>query len=244
MFADGIADNRSLMGRTGGSGSTATHDARLANVIAYTSPAINGMTVAAAYIAGAELASGAANVKGDAYSLAGMYAQGPITASLSYQEIKVGAANTGTRGTVYGLAANDKAKAWKVGGSYTMDAFLVSAVYEKTNGSLASGAADTLAQKNWYVAGKYNINAADAVKLAYTKAGTVGANSTANSDAKQISVGVDHAMSKRTTVYALYTKLSNSAAANYTLATTSTAVVAAGTDADPSAISIGMKHSF
>jgi len=59
-------------------------------------------------------------------------------------------------------------------------------------------------------------------------------------------VGYDHSLSKRTTVYALYTKLSNKSAATYRLSSqsTSAAGTAAVADADPSAWSIGMKHAF
>ena len=265
VFADTIADNRSLMGMSGGGIPVApgclaigavtgipncfNHDQRVDNALAYISPAMSGFTIAVGYVPGAELATNSTQVKGSAVSMAALYNAGPINASLSYQTVSVGSPGTGTMGGT-AFAANDSAKAWKLGGGYTMDAFQVNLVYEKTNSNIALTGIDVAAQTNWYLAGKFNVSASDAVKLAYTKAGTnpqaAGAAIVPNSGAKQISLGYDHNMSKRTTLYALYTKLSNDSAAFYGLATavTTGGVNAVGAGASPSAWSLGMKHTF
>lgn len=243
VFADSIADNRGLMGSTaGGGGFTGVHDARVTDVAAYISPAINGFTGVAAYVIGAETASTAGQTKGKALSFAGLYGNGPINASLAYQAVDYGSAGTSTGQTLFtALGANDKSKAWKLGGGYTLDAFTVNAIYEKTTNTITGASAG--GQNNWYLAGKFNVNANDAVKLAYTKAGNVQA--TTNSGAKQWALGYDHNMSKRTTLYALYTKLDNDSGASYGLTTVSTGGQAAGAvGADSSAWSLGMKHSF
>jgi len=256
LFADTIADNRSLMGMTGGG--AASHDARLGNVLAYISPAMSGFTAAVAYVAGAEAAALSTNVKGSAWSLAGMYNAGPINGSLSYQVIDVGTAGTGTMSAgpfgggllPVAMAGNDKVKAWKLGGGYTMDQFAINAAYERTTSTVAVAAGDALAQNNWYLAGKFNVSASDAVKLAYTHAGqnpqAAGTANVVNSEANQVSVGYDHNLSKRTTVYALYTRLNNKAAAMYALgnADATTGGVAGGLGTSPSAVSLGMKHTF
>lgn len=237
QFADGIADNRSIMGGVNGIGGA--HDVRAANVVAYISPAMSGFTAAAAYVANAELATTAATTKGSAYSLAAMYDNAGINGAFAYQTIKAGnPAATGDLTTALGLPADAKTTAWKLAGGYTMDAISVNAVYEKA-GVTPVGVAE-IKQTNIYLSGKYSFGN-DAVKLAYTQGGKV--NSVANTDAKQISVGYDHNLSKRTTVYALYTQLSNGIAANYTMGAASTgAVIATGLKA--TALSMGMKHSF
>jgi predicted porin len=108
-----------------------------------------------------------------------------------------------------------------------MDAIKVGAVVEKITVTPVSGSETT--NNNFYLAGKYSLNATDAVKLAYAKKGnTTGATN----NAKQVSVGYDHDMSKRTSVYALYTKVTDEAAQTAT------------TGNDPSTVSIGMKHAF
>ena len=247
VFADSIADNRSLMGSTAGGATNAyagAHDARLGDVVAYISPAMNGLTVAIAHVSGAETASAASNVKGAAWSMAGLYGNGPLSLSLAYQTISIGTAGTGTMtSTTFPVAvsANDKLKAWKLGAGYKMDAVTVNAAYEKTSNTL--GGASAAGQSNWYLGGKFNMNADDALKLAYTRAGDMQA--TSNTGARQWALGYDHNLSKRTTVYAIYTRLSNDTGSSYGLSTAgSTGGVAGIANQDPSAWSFGMKHTF
>lgn len=228
VFGDTIAaDNRSANGvAIMGSG----HDSRLGNVIAYVSPAMSGFTVAAASVFGAESAAtvATADKKGSAMSLAGMYDNGPIYAALGYQTIKFGDAGTGDLGSA--TLVDDTSKAFKLGGSYKMDAFTVGAVYESMTYTDKSASADTKGS-NLYLSGKFNVSSTDAVKLAYGMRGETETASTKNKDkATLLAVGYDHAMSKATTVYALYSKVSVDNAA--------------GTAADPSALSFGMKYAF
>ncbi|OFZ68956.1 MAG: hypothetical protein A2V79_10910 [Betaproteobacteria bacterium RBG_16_56_24] len=229
VFGDTVAaDNRSAMGvKIMGS----NHDSRLGNVIAYISPAMSGFTVAAASVFGAETLpqpAAPADKKGSAMSLAGMYDNGPIYAALAYQTIKFGDAGTGDLGSA--TSVDDKATAFKLGGSYKMDAFTVGAVYESMTYTDNPASTETKGT-NLYLAGKFNVSSSDAVKLAY---GMRGATKTAGNDNKDkatlLAVGYDHAMSKATTVYALYSKLSVDNIA--------------GTAADPSALSFGMKYAF
>lgn len=243
MFADGIADNRGNQssGATLGAGAVfpspmmgGGHDARLGNVLAYVSPNLSGLTVAAATVFGAESAA-AGQTKASVYSLAGMYEHGPIYAALAYQTVKVGDAGSGDFaaggpkfiGTTL-ATVGDKATATKLGGGYTADKFAVNAVVEKLKDTLV---ATDKSRTDIYLAGKFNITGTDAVKLAYTKIGdssgtAVPAGTTDGS--KQTSLGYDHGMSKQTTVYALYTKVSQNATSS----------------AAPSALSVGMRHSF
>jgi predicted porin len=223
MFDGNIADNRGNQSTSPTFGNAnmmgAGHDATLSNTLLYLSPSMSGFSVAAATVFGAEKA-GANASKGSLYSLAGMYAQGPIYATVAYDTIKFGSAGSGDlAGTV-----DDKATAFKVGGSYTMDAFMVDAVIERITNTIAVGSVESKGT-NLYLGGKFNVTSTDAVKAAVTKRGsTTGATN----DAKQYSVGYDHDMSKMTTVYALYTKLTDNTAGA----------------ADPSALSVGIRHSF
>lgn len=241
VFGDQIAaDNRSSLGVAMMGWGVA--DARLGNVIAYVSPAMSGFTVAAASVFGAEtLPQPAApnNKKGSALSLAGMYDAGPIYAALAYQTLKFGNNGTGdmaantwstTLNTALGsaivLAADDKATSTKLGGSYKMDAFMVGAVIE--NMALTTGSVETKGT-NLYLSGKFNVSSSDAVKAAYTSRGETKSGSTSNKDkATSIAIGYDHSMSKATTLYALYSKVTQDATGA----------------ADPSALSFGMKYVF
>ncbi len=255
IFTDGIADNRSIMG--GGLGATAatglttlgnaptvgaSFDGRQPNVVAYISPAMSGLTAAIAYVAGAEGQTTAAQTKGSAWSMAGLYSLDAFYASLAYEQHNLGTAAGTLANPVQGTltAATYKESATKLGLGYSVDAFSVGFAYEKTNDNFAG--VNMFGHNAYYLAGKYNVSANDAIKLAYTKA---GANATVNTGAKQFSLGYDHNLSKRTTVYAMYTKLSNETGGTYALSANGTgapAVAAAG--AAPSAFSFGMKHTF
>ncbi len=244
LFADGIADNRTLMGRGAGAG----FDTRNADVVQYDSPNMSGFKASIQYTAGAETATTAGMTKGQTTSLAGMYEAGPIYVALAYQTNNFGSVGSGSVAPSAAAAAavNQSERAWKLGGSYTMDAFQVNAIYESTTDGLNAGV-DVGGHKAYYIGGKFNVSGNDAVKLAYTRSKEVGSPSVANSGANQVAIGYDHSMSKRTTVYALYTRLSNDTAGTYALssAAVSTAAVAnAGADADPTAFSIGIKHTF
>jgi predicted porin len=219
MFGDTVAaDTRSSMGIVMMGGG---HDTYLSNAVAYISPSMSGFSVAAATVFGAETAT-TSSTKGSAYSLAGMYDQGPFYATLAYDDFKAGSAGSGDLATIG--AVGDTSKAFKLGGSFTVDAFAVNAVIERLTNTIALTGQD-LKNTDFYLAGKFNFTSADDVKLAYTRRG----DTTGNTDnAKQWAVGYDHAMSKATSVYALLTKVTDNTAGA----------------ADPSTGSVGIKHSF
>jgi len=208
------------------------HDVRINNALAYVSPNMGGVAVSAATTFGGETPV-ANSSKGQLLSLAGTYSMDNIYAMLAYQSIKAGDANTGELGggtgaiaTAFGLAAkDDEAKIFRLGGSYAMDAFTVNAMIEMPNVKVAG--VETK-HTDLYIAGKFAVNSNDNVGLAYSKRGeTDVAGVKQNNDASQIAVGYDHSMSKATSVYAHYTKIS-----------------ANGTAADPSNLELGIKHAF
>ena len=259
VFGDGIADNRSIMG--GGTKAVASFDGRQDQVVAYISPKLgNVATLAIGYVNLSPANVLATASKDAAWSLAGMFDIGSgFGASLAYEAHDIGA---GTTVAAIGLApigvytAAVKEKATKLGLSYVQDAFTVGFAYEKTSdnaggqvalgaGALAAGS-NVLGHSDYYLSGKYMVSASDAVKLAYGHAGQI--NGATGSDAKQVSVGYDHSLSKRTSVYALYTKLSNGTTAAYVLgsgtASIGGATTIAGAGASPSALAFGLKHTF
>ena len=126
-----------------------------------------------------------------------------------------------------------------------MEAFTLGFAYEKTSDNLtvATGA-NRYGHNAYYLSGQYKFGS-DAVKFAYGKAGKLA--SAANTGANQYSLGYDHGLSKRTKLYALYSRLSNQSAASYgfsqSTATTGNATIN-GVGASPSVFSFGMKHSF
>lgn len=240
-FADGVADNRSIMGKAG------TFDTRANNTVAYVSPSMSGFSVAAAYAVGENatansvLAGGTAtdNKETRAYSLSGNYSNGPLLVALAYQRHNNGGNAAATGGTL--KTEGTEEHAWKIGAGYNFGAFDIGAVYERLsddlnkNNSVAAGnvtgcnnranilgvvgstrytGSECSGNSAWHLTGKYTFGS-NAVKLAYTKAGNTSVED--KTGAKQWSVGFDHSFSKRTVAYALYTKLDNDQNAGYVL---------------------------
>jgi predicted porin len=251
VFANGIADNRSLMGRAS-SGvafqtSTTAFDGRQPDVIAYISPAMAGFTVAVGHVNLNQALGLSQDDTNDhnssAWSLAALYGTGPFFASLAYETHDLEAA-LGHSGA--------EEHAAKLGLGYTGNMFSVGFAYENTSDNLNDFGHSSYAHNAYTLGGKFNLNGSDAIKAAYTRAGDMA--DIANSAANQFSLGYDHAMSKRTTVYALYTRINNGDGWGYQLSSNASSVnypsqgnalsALSGLGADPSAVSIGLKHTF
>lgn len=244
VFGDQFADNRHLMGGSNKVNGGGYMDMRPTNEILYVTPNMNGFKATASYALTNDTTTTAAQIKGNLFSLNGVYSAGPIYAAMAYQSIKYSTAGAGTQLTAGGLlGAGDTLKAFKVGGGYwVMDSLRLVAVYEK----LTSSGAVVLNQLNrtdWNVGAIYKFGSDD-VKFSYTKAGNVG--NVANSGAKMIGVGYDHNMSKATSLYVQYNKLTNDSAASFGFngSATSAVYAASGLGANMSGLLMGMKHSF
>ncbi len=243
-FSDSIGDNRSLFGSVTGTSASVAFDGRQPDVLAYTTPNMEGFSGALAYVNLSENAATAAAPKASATSLAAMYDNGTLYGSLAYETHKLDT-----------VRVSGKENAWRMGFGYTMNDFALGLAYEKSSDTLGGAAApascaalaagtDCLGHSAWYLTGKYAFGS-DALKAAYTRVGSLGGRT--NTGANQLSLGYDHRLSKRTTLFAVYTKLSNESAANYGLgnvAFSSGATPSIGAGADPSALSFGMKHTF
>lgn len=243
-FSDSIADNRSLFGTVASTSASAAFDGRQPDVIAYTSPLMAGFSAAVAQVNLAETATTDAAAKATATSFAAMYESATLTGSLAYETHKLDTVRTG-----------GKESAWRVGLGYTLNDFSFGAAYESTTDTLGKAAslatcsalstgADCFGHSASYLTAKYNFGS-DALKVAYTKVGSLA--SSASTGANQISLGYDHRLSKRSTLFAVYTKLTNETKANYGLGNTafsSGATTSIGAGAAPSALSFGLKHAF
>lgn len=263
VFGERLADNRTLMGSVAGKSAKLAFDGRQGNILAYLSPELSGFSAALAYVAGAETATTSGQVKGSAWSVAGMYNKGSFYGALAYEVHDYGSLSTGTLagGGAAGAfgGAGTKESAWKLGLGYKLDALTFGIAYEKSSdnfggaGAAAPVAGCTAAGQDcyghgaWYFSGKYAFGI-DALNMAYGKVGNLaGTAAGGDTRASQFSVGYDHNLSKRTILYALYTSLSNGANINYGLASVSvttgfTAATANG--AKLTGVSLGLRHSF
>lgn len=248
VFADGIADNRSLLGGQSGAAAasatasanpitfktaSASFDGRQDQTLAYTSPKLgDAFTAAIGYVNLNPSNNISTGLKTNVWSLAGLYDAGGIYGSLAYE--------THNKLNV----TNGSEKAARLGLGYTADAFAVGLVYEKTGDNLGTASANLYGHNAAYLSGKFNVSSGNVIKAAYS---TAGSTVTANTGAKQFSVGYDHSLGKTSTVYALYTKLSNQSAAGYTLSNNSSVggfSTSAGAGSSSSAFAFGVKHTF
>jgi len=262
VFADGIADNRSLMGTTmpGGAGGTVTEtfDVRQSNLIAYFSPKFAGFSGALGYANLTEHNSDPSQPSSASFSLAVLYQEDQAFASFAYEVHSTTVYSTTEKG--------DKltgVKAAKLGLGYKLDILSLGFAYEKSLddygnidpydavanpcGGMSAGA-NCSGHDTVYVSAKLNFTAADALKLAYSKTGQVGTAKT-DTGAHQFSVGIDHDFNERTSMYFLYTLLKNDRLVSYHLSSAATSgadsVNTSGTGgAAPSAFSLGVRHSF
>lgn len=242
-FDRGIADNRSILG---GSNVAAkiSFDGRQDQLIGYTSPNLHGALFSVARANLNPTVNLGGQYQGNATSLAAWYRTDGYYGTLAYERHNLqNAANSSYLGSE---------SAVKLGAGYTRDGkYTVGLFIEQTKDNIGTGGANLYGHSTYYLSGKYFTGEAGAIKAAYTRAGNLGGGNTANTGATQTTVGYDYYLNKRVTLYALYTRLNNAPAANYSLSIyngTAASVggpgTIAGTGASPSALAAGMLITF
>jgi predicted porin len=243
VFDRGIADNRSILGGSNVA-AKAAFDGRQDQVVAYISPNLRGVTVLAAHVNLNPTVNVGGPYQGNATSVATWYDVNGLYGSLAYEKHNLQSSTTS------GYLGSEHAT--RLGFGYAQQGvFTVGFVAEKTSDDLGASGTDLYGHNAYYVSGKFNVGNAGAIKAAFTNAGKIGGGNTANTGAKQYSLGYDYSLNKRTTLYALYTKLKNESAAGYsfsiyngTAASIGGASTIAGTGASPSAVAAGVLITF
>jgi len=226
-FADTIGDYNNIIGNVNG---TSGFDLRVGNVLAYISPTVSGFHAAIAKSFQNEAGNlGATNP--DALTATGIYSNGPLFASLSWEEHKNLAALTPG-------AAGTKQTGTKLGLGYTFGDTKVGFIWEKLSDK---GAATAVDRNAWSINATHQMGPI-ALKAAYSKAGD--GDSAAKTSAKNYALGADYSLSKRTTAYAVYTKTTNDAGSTYGVGAGQGSAYTPGAGLDPSGFALGMKHSF
>lgn len=204
-------------------------DTRMSNSIRYDSVNMNGFTVSAMYgmgEAGAaynaqEGTTAATKKQGQSTGLWLNYANGPMAVRYAYDRQII------TQGPDVAMKRNH------VNGSY--DFKVVKVVAGWNSAKLDSGAVNN---RDWYIGAVMPVMGKDLLKAEYTNFNDKTGSS---KDAKMIALGYEHLMSKRTTLYATYAKITNESAAATSFLTGGGAVTAGF---DPSSFQVGVKHSF
>ncbi|MDH2918968.1 MAG: porin [Sideroxydans sp.] len=272
FFGDKVGDAGNMTaGGFGGNGAIAV-PSRSGRAIGYMSPAFSGMTVTAGFVPNsAQSLSGAfpagttpatTNFTGGAtqnqadkassFALRAAYDQDGIFGAFNYLNLGVAGVNVANGSLTGGAAAGAKVTVTSFAGGYSFGVAQVRAQYVLTDAN-AAATANVLAGRTgmkqgvFTVGGQYKLSETGAINAQVAKAGdvTVSGASQANSGATLLAVGYDYSLSKRTTVYGAYAKVSNKA--NAAFSATGYAhggLTTPGAGNSPSALSVGVIHNF
>ncbi|WP_298013618.1 porin [uncultured Aquabacterium sp.] len=206
---------------------------RADNAITYKSPTVGGFT-GQAMVGLGENSNPGQKSYGNLYSLAGNYAAGPFSASLTLTERKrADAASQNTRWTLVG-AAYDFGSFKLLGG--------VQWAKDLNLGTLVGGTTNRFDDRlEGYLGVNVPVTAKDTVTAAI--AGS-RASDLDGYGASEFSLGLTHTLSKRTAVYTVGSLINNGRATNWTAsgATGSGPVTSIGKDVR--ALQVGIRHAF
>jgi predicted porin len=230
LFGDTVADTRNLTNDKG-------NDARVTDVLVYTNT-FGAVNVALAYVP----EDGTKDSGATSFSLG--FKQGPLSLAAAMQTINKGtwiAANNAATPPVAPGPDKDSS-AMLITAAYAMGDITVNAMYEQeTDGKgFDTKDGDTMGLGATFKSG------ANKFKLQYTTRSN-DVNSGANKDdGTLLALGVDHSLSKMTSVYAIYATMSNDPGADFGLGGSGHDgdKPKAATGKDYSAISVGLVHSF
>jgi predicted porin len=185
-------------------------DLTVDQAIAYISPSMNGLTIAAAIVQpGMDKVSttmgGAVSDDADgfaeAYSIAALYSNGPFFASIAWEQLSEDLVEELLSIPTTAASAIDEEERWRVGLGYTANGLHVGLVYEDQDHAI-----DGFDAQRWQLSGSYTFGN-NVIKLAY------GENDQdldgTDVEVEQWALGLDHNLSKRTKVYAVYTDVEN-----------------------------------
>jgi len=243
VFDRGIADNRSIFGGSNVAAKVA-FDGRQDQLVEYVSPTLASITIALAYINLNPSVNLGSQYQGNATSVATWYSANGYYGALAYELHNL--QNTAD------FSYLGKEHAIKLGVGYTQGGiFTVGLAVESTSDNLGTAKTNFYGHNAYYLSAKYYVSSASSFKAAITDAGNLGGGNTADTGAKQTTLGYDYILGKRTTLYVLYTKLCNASAANYSLSIYNGAAssiggpsTVAGTGASPSALAMGVLVTF
>jgi predicted porin len=211
-FTDRVGDYNMVIGSFNG---IVTSDERAPQTIAYVTPNWSGFSGAIAYVSHYFNNNvGDGNEHDRAVSAMIMYDNAGFFASAAYEWVEgnnvLGA--LGAPASALGSSKEPTSTAIKVGLGYTFSGFTVGGVYENIDLDSNKSGESSVDRDAFYFTGSYAFGPS-AIKGFYGWADDV--EDTKNTGADMWGVGYDYNLSKRTTLYALYTGINNEGAGRY-----------------------------
>ncbi len=225
LFGDTRADYNNIIGNYNGA---VGFDERAGQTAAYITPTVSGLHAAIARVS-LKAAEAAGAKETEAWSMTAIYKNGPIFATVAYEAYEDGSGSLGGFGVP---DVNGESSAFKLGAGYKIGDGKIGFVYEDIDTEAAN------ADRDAYMINYAHKFGANTFKIQYAAADD--RDGLASSGAKNWTLGLDHAFSKRTKVYGLYTTTANDTNASYGLGN----IAASGAGNDVNALSFGLVHTF
>ena len=261
-FSATVGDYNSIMGNTGGD-NRAEFDARLSHAMWYESPKFGGASFSALWAPGQnrspnnainaagepDCTGGGGNGQdrcgdgsfGDAFSLAGVYAQGPLYAIIAAEDHKrvnrEGDENSGIPGSapVGGVGVADE-RAYKVGLQYAFPTnTIVNVIFERLTRAAPDSNFNERQRNGYWLAVTQKISGEDEVNVGWAHAGktpgqpggasvdgvtaqgVLGPGGPVDNQSNMYSLGYKHHFDKRANWYAVYARQQNHAGGHFDL---------------------------
>ena len=240
---------------------------RLDNSVVYTSPNVSGFTGQLGYSSGNEhnmngytttavaasnIVAGSSDRSGQAWVAGLTYANGPAYAGLAYHKVRNSAATAGN--IAAGATDIPDSASYLLAGSWDFKFMKLSATYASGRqdvAGLANSGSRTSDTRHYSLGLVVPVSAAAKIQAVY---GSRDDRLVTDLDFNYMSIGGEYMLSKRTNLYASYTKIMNKDSTSGAGVTTGAGVVAnsalntglqlSSTNYDPTALQFGLKHSF
>ncbi|MDR1276986.1 MAG: porin [Candidatus Accumulibacter sp.] len=242
--ATGIGANTAMLGKVAGNGSNAFGywDTRRSNSVQYVTPKFGGFEVRAMYGAGESRPDGTKAAA--TYELGGFYNNGPWYAGLTYGQAKPNTAGYGVGLVPGGVVLGDKTTNIRLAGTYTFQAgHKIAVLFEQNKVNEWNAGGDDVKSYTYGIGGKFKVSQPGAIIAQVYQVGKLkGVEDAGDYKANFIALGYEHSLSKRTTLKAYYSRISNKDLSRYSYGIGNIAGVAGGSN--PTGFAVGIRHSF
>ena len=216
-------------------GAPSTGAARVDNGINYLSPNWSGVSLRVQFAPG-EQAAPAPSRSRDVLGLNLLYRKGNTIVGASHARIANATDSADDRATTLTARQNF--------GRFSLAAMVQFGAWEGTRSAAAPASASSIFSRDYrsYLAGgSVRTGAAGVVNLSLKR---YDDRTSGNFDATQLSAAYVHSLSKRTNLYAAYTRLKNERASSYAVSDASGAYTGVTPGASTSALALGIRHLF
>ncbi|RCW70545.1 porin [Pseudorhodoferax soli] len=212
-------------------GAASTSAARNNNVVNLLSPTWNGLSLRLQATVGDERADGSRKARG----LNVLYRSGKTLAGISHTRVDNADDLAHDAGTTVGVRHDF--------GAFTLAGIAQSGAWRGTRTTSAASATSIFSRsyRSYLVGGSVPVAATTKVNASWKR---YDDRTAGNFDASQLSVNVVHTLSRRTDLYAGYSRLKNLRASSYSVSDASTAYTGVTPGASTSLLAAGIKHTF